>query len=336
MTASAIGLCLVLGARLRRLITFLLRLNLRAFARGAAGALACVALLALQPRLAPAQSVDEFVIDEAPDAEAIEPIDLSPSLSMEGELDEQIEGQYVAGAPYDAHPYGGAECCDCGTEPYCNGVSWITGPYFKAGVASAVGSDLLETGRDAGYAITGGIRQPFGPDLLNPRYFFDVGGGYLSAFGETTRITTATQTTNLGVVTSIDQRTTLDEVRRGSAHVALGRFWGAWYDDRNLDPQVRLALRLGGRLGHVRGSFQDTPLVAPPAGAIVTANYSKTDTFGGLFVGAEAVLLERQYAFGQCKWTLEGEFANDWVDFERFHSGSFVTASVLVGFMLSR
>jgi hypothetical protein len=321
-----------LDTRLRRHITLLLRLNLRASARGAAGALACVALLALQSRLALAQSVDAFVIDEAPDAEAIEPLDLAPSMSLEGEY----EGQYVAGAPYDAHPYGGDECCDGGTEPYCNGVSWISGPYFKAGVASAVGSDLLETGRNGGYAISGGIRQPFGPDLLNPRYFFDVGGGYLSAFGDTTRVTTATQTTILGVVSSINQSTTLDEVRRGSAHLAIGRFWGDYYDDRGRDPQVRLALRFGGRLGHVRGSFQDTPLVAPPAGATVTANYSKTDTFGGLFLGAEAVLLERQYAFGQCKWTLEGEFANDWVDFESFHSGSFVTASVLVGFMLSR
>jgi hypothetical protein len=309
---------------LQRLITSTVRLNLRAVACAAA------LLSALAPPIA-AQTIDQFIVEEEAPGETIAPIesvDLAPSMSPSMD--------YIPGAPYDGHPYGGPESCDCGPDPYCNGIAWITGPYLKAGVASAIGSDLLETGRDGGYAISGGVRQPFGPDLLNPRYFFDVGGGYLSAFGDTTRATTARQTTILGVTTAINQLTTLEEVQRGSAHVALGRFWGAWYDDRGRDPQIRLALRFGGRLGHIRGRFDDTPLVAPPAGATIAVDYSKTDTFGGLFLGGEAVLLERQYAFGQCKWTLEGEFANDWVDFERFHHGSFVTASVLVGFMLSR
>jgi len=315
---------------LPRHITSKERLNLRAGAWPAVWALACLASLTVfRVQLAAAQTIDELVAADESAVESFEPapVELTPMVpSME----------YVAGAPYDAHPYGGAESCDCGPDPYCNGISWISGPYFKAGVASAIGSDLIETGRDAGYAISGGIRQPLGPDLLNPRYFFDVGGGYLSVFGDTTRITTARQTTNLGVTTAINQLTTMDEVRRGSAHLALGRFWGDWCDDRGRDPQVRLALRVGGRFGHIRGSFHDTPLVAPPAGATIEVDYGKTDTFGGLFVGGEAVLLERQYAFGRCKWTLEGEVANDWVDFERFHSGSLVTASVLVGFMLSR
>jgi hypothetical protein len=318
---------------LRRHITPIVRLNLRAVACAAALASALM-------QGAAAQTIDQFIVEEEAASEFAEPVEtLDSAETVEGvELAPAMDSscEYVAGAPYDAHPYGGAESCECGDEPYSNGVSWISGPYLKAGVASAIGSDLLETGRDAGYAISGGIRQPFGPDLLGPRYFFDVGGGYLSAFGETTRITTATQTTNLGVVSTINQRTTLDEVQRGSAHLALGRFWGDWRDDRNRDPQIRLALRIGGRLGHIRGQFDDAPLVAPPAGATLADNYSKTDTFGGLFLGGEAVLLERQYAFGECKWTLEGELANDWVDFERFHHGSFVTAAVLVGFMVSR
>lgn len=316
-----------LGCDLRRHFTSIVRLTVRAAACAAA-----LLTASLQP--VAAQTIDQYIAEDEPPTEYVENIAPADTVDLAPELAPAIE--YVPGAPYDAHPYGGDEYCECGPEPYSNGVAWISGPYFKAGVASAIGSDLLETGRDAGYAITGGIRQPFGPDLLNPRYFFDVGGGYLSAFGETTRITTATQTTNLGVNSSINQLTTLDEVQRGSAHLAIGRFWGDWRDDRNRDPQVRLALRFGGRLGHIRGQFDDTPLVAPPAGATLADNYSKTDTFGGLFLGGEAVLLERQFAFGQCKWTLEGEVANDWVDFERFHHGSFVTAAVLVGFMVSR
>lgn len=312
----------------------LLRFNLRAAARRTARAWACLAALSVwYAPPATAQTIDQYIIDEDVAVEEQAAIDSAEPVVLAPSMDTSLE--YAAGAPYDALGYDDPSC-NCGDEPYCNGVSWISGPYLKAGVASAIGSDLLEEGREGGYAISGGIRQPFGPDILNPRYFFDVGGGFLSAFGETTRITTATQTTNLGVVSSINQSTTLDEVMRGSAHLALGRFWGDWYDDRSRDPQIRLALRFGGRLGHIRGSFDDTPLVAVPAGATLADNYSKTDTFGGLFLGGEAVLLERQYAFGQCKWTLEGELANDWVDFERFHHGSFVTASVLVGFMLSR
>jgi hypothetical protein len=243
-------------------------------------------------------------------------------------------GPLPEAAPYEPPP--AESCC---TSPCGRPVSWISGPYLKSGVAFALGSDLLEDGRDAGYAISGGTRQELGPGLFDDHFFFDVGGSYLAAFGDTTRITTGRQTVlvnSVPIVTAINFRTELDEVRRGSAHVALGRFWGAWYDDPGGDPQIRIASRLGGRVGSIRGSFQDQPLVAPPAGATIEANYSKTDVFGGIFFSTEAILLQRQYAFGHLQWTLDAEFANDWVNLEGFHSGSLTTAALTLGFMLSR
>jgi len=53
-------------------------------------------------------------------------------------------------------------------------------------------------------------------------------------------------------------------------------------------------------------------------------------------VGAEAILLDRNYSFGHVQWTLDGELANDWMEFEGFERGSLGTASLTLGFMLSR
>ncbi len=213
-------------------------------------------------------------------------------------------------------------------------VNWISGPYLKAGPTLVVGDDLLE-GQDVGWTAAGGYRVPWGP-AFDQRLFTDLGGSYLSAYGETTRQTVGQQTLS-GVTTNINMATTLKEVKRGGVQAAFGWYWGDVIDQRSNDPQLRFATRLGGRWAHVRGRFEDVPLAFPPVGAVITnSSYGKTSTIGGLFVGTEAILLHRDTSIGSIAWTVDGEFSNDWIEFDNFESGSLGTASVMVGFMLSR
>jgi len=219
-------------------------------------------------------------------------------------------------------------------------VNWISGPYFKAGPNLVIGGDVLEGNREVGYTIAGGYRQPLGPEIGGDRWFFDFGGSYMSAFGETTRDTEG-RVVLLGTVVSFEPNvfeSTLKEVRRGSVHAALGWFWGAPVDNRGWDPQLRFASRLGGRVGHVRGRFSEEliPGAIMPPNETATPSHGNTDTFGGLFVSTEAILLRRHTAVGEVQWTVDGELANDWIDFEKFHSGSLGSASIMMGFMLSR
>jgi hypothetical protein len=77
----------------------------------------------------------------------------------------------------------------------------------------------------------------------------------------------------------------------------------------------------------------------PPGATTETLDanhYRRTDTYGGLFVGTEAILLQRQYSFGQFQWTVDGEFACDWINFDNVIEGDLGTAAVMMGFMLSR
>jgi hypothetical protein len=58
--------------------------------------------------------------------------------------------------------------------------------------------------------------------------------------------------------------------------------------------------------------------------------------YGGLFVGTEAILLQRQYAIGHIQWTLDGQYAHDWIDIGGRWDGDLSVGSVMMGFMLSR
>jgi hypothetical protein len=217
-------------------------------------------------------------------------------------------------------------------------VSWISGPYFKAGVNAPLGEDLLEGRQKTGYAIAGGYRQPLGPALWGDQLFFDLGLSYLSAFGHTTRSTAGRRVSALGTVTIVDNAflSTLNEVRRAGVSAAVGWYWGEPEDVRGRDPQIRIATRLGGRAGSVRGRFLEFAPIPPPAGGSLTAIHGDTDVFGGVFAGAEAILLDRDYAIGHVEWTVDAELANDWIEFDGFDRGSLGTATVMCGFMLSR
>jgi hypothetical protein len=215
-------------------------------------------------------------------------------------------------------------------------INWISGPYVKAGPATAIGGGIIGD-HEAGWTISGGYRQPMSP-ALDERLFLDMGGSYMSVFGERTLNTSAFVTPAVGdqFVVQNAFSTLLDEVQRAGVHAAFGWYWGAPIDVRSNDPQLRIATRLGGRWSHIIGQFTDTQLIAPPAGATQRTNYCNSDTAGGLYVGTEVMLLNRDWAGGSVQWTLDAEIANDWIDFEGFESGSLGTATIMLGWMYSR
>jgi hypothetical protein len=217
-------------------------------------------------------------------------------------------------------------------------IGWISGPYLRYGVDFVIGEGVLEGGQKLGWGINGGFRQAFAPGLAPGRMFFDFGGGYLSAVGNTNRILPGLATNIAGVQSTIPDafNVNLTEVKRASIQTALGWYWGDVVDRRGDDPQLRFATRFGGRFGSVRGRFLEERLEDPPVGGTLESTYLNTDTFGGLLFGTEAILLKRSYSTCNVLWTADVEFANDWIEFGGFDSGSLGTASLMTGFMLSR
>lgn len=218
-------------------------------------------------------------------------------------------------------------------------VSWISGPYLRYGVDFVIGEGVLEGGQKLGWGINGGFRQAFAPGLAPGNMFFDLGGGYLSAVGNTHRLTPGLQTNEITNATSTVANAysvNLTEVKRAGVNLALGWYWGDAVDCRADDPRLRFATRFGGRFGSVRGRFLERRVIEPVANSTMKSTYLNTDTFGGLFVGTEAILLKRTYSTCNVLWTADVEFANDWIEFGGFDSGSLGTASLMTGIMLSR
>jgi hypothetical protein len=293
----------------------------------------------LSPQLAVAQEL-ETLGDEA--AAAVDPL-LGEAPS--GQL--LIDGAMPPAASYAA--YGAEADFESEVPPMVRPVNWISGPYLRGGVNFVIGEGIFDQQQDVGYGISGGYRQPLGPEIGGDRFFFDLGGSFQNSYGKATPVFIPGQEITRFNGTVIDAevlptafRSTLEELRRGSLHAALGWFWGPGLDNRGADPQMRFATRLGGRIGHARGGFKEEQLIFPPMPTpttVVTIDrmfYKKTDTYGGLFVGTEAILLQRDFSFGQFQWTVDGEFANDWINIGNVWDGSLGTASVMMGFMLSR
>jgi hypothetical protein len=304
--------------------------------------LAClVVACGTAPQLAPGQDLESIesqaatadsLLGEAPSDQLL--LDAAPAAQAA-----PFAG-YVSDSEFDAE-----------APPVVRPVNWISGPYLRGGVNFVIGESIFDQRQDVGYGISGGYRQPLGPEIGGDRFFFDLGGSYQEARGiATTQNIQGTQLTRInGVVVDADFfptafSATLEELRRGSLHAALGWFWGEGLDNRSRDPQIRVATRVGGRVGHARGGFDiQQHIFAPPPPNIATTItldrdfFNRTDTYGGLFVGTEAILLQRQFSFGHFQWTLDGEFANDWIELgEGRWEGSLGTASVMMGFMLSR
>lgn len=274
------------------------------------------------------------------------------SLSTEGlaverlhpPTDEQATGhmQPMGEPPIDfaCGPYGSGVQDDPSLMSSDMPINWISGPYFRYGVDFIIGDGVLEGGQKVSWGINGGYRQPFSLGLAPPNMFFDLGGGYSSAVGMTERLVDATETTFAG--TTIERpdsmRARLTEVKRASIQAALGWYWGDPVDHREFDPQLRFATRFGGRVGSVRGNFLESRVSGNnvPDSSTLTTDYLNTDTFGGLLLGAEAILLKRSYGNCNVLWTADLEFSNDWIEFGGYSSGSLGLASLMTGLMLSR
>jgi hypothetical protein len=174
-----------------------------------------------------------------------------------------------------------------------------------------------------------------------------MGGSYLSAMGDETRLTPGTLTftnalTNIERIEFFNEfaESTLSEVRRAGAHVAIGSYLG---------PATNyglFSLRVGLRLAHVRGQFSseltdevqmaiDDPMPQETVTAI-NNGFSRTDTSCGVFIGMESVLYQRRTPIGHIQFVLDGEFANDWIEFDNFGDDSLATGSVLFGFTIGR
>jgi hypothetical protein len=242
-----------------------------------------------------------------------------------------INDPQVQPAQYSDWEYGGGPAPVMMQQP----ANWISGPYMKTGVAVGLGGGFL-TDQVPGFNVTGGFRQTLGP-ALDERLFLDVGGSYMSIYGDTTQTVNGRQNVNGNIVIVPDAfDANLREVKRAMAHLAFGRYWGDVLDTRSDDPQWRIASRVGGRWGHIRGRFDDLQLVPPPNPVAMSADYGKTDTTGGLFWGIEAIYLMRRTTLGNMAWTVDTELANDWMKFNNWNSGNVGTASFMLGFMVTR
>ncbi len=305
----------------------------------AIGAWTCSGARAQELLEGDALSLPQDILGAAPDGSVM--LDAQPA-----PMTPYDAGPYAA-APYDAgvgSSYGADQLCDAASIGPTRPVNWISGPYLRGGVNFALDDELFDADQKAGYGIIGGYRQPLGPQIGGDRFFFDLGGSFQNSYGESTprgtpgrRITTIANITLEDAVIQNLYENTLEEIRRGSAHAALGWFWGPGLDHRGWDPQVRLATRIGGRVGHARGGFSEERIAVPNNNQTISpAAFPATDTYGGLFIGTEAILLQRQFTFGHFQWTVDGEYASDWIDFGGRWEGTLSTASVTMGFMLSR
>lgn len=285
--------------------------------------------------------IDFIAAEQLPDETAPESL-LQPESLLEDEVLQQPIAEYRP-APMDAYPDPGMERFGVGPDDQPpmgpRPISWISGPYLRYGVDFVIGEGILEGGQKLGWGINGGFRQPLGPGIASGRTFIDFGGGYLSGVGNTNRILPGLATLITGTTQTIDDAfsVNLTEVKRASVNVALGWYWGDVVDRRGEDPRLRFATRFGARYGSVRGRFLEELIIDPPITVTsIKTTYLNTDTFGGMLLGTEVILLNRTYGACNVQWTADVEFANDWMEFGGFDSGSLGTASLMTGFMLAR
>lgn len=224
--------------------------------------------------------------------------------------------------------------------------------FVKAGPAFNLDNNFFETS-NVGWTIAGGVRQPFAARGPGGFLFFDLGGSFLGVSGDADpRPVPGVFVVNdpLGPVSSTPLPDLLNaqlvEIDRGSVDAAIG--WQRTPEGPGAG--LGMMFRLGGRLGHAHGEFHEvtsattnalTAGLAPNQTATLLENYSKTDTFGGLFCGAGVTFLNRDIctaAFGRLGMALgaEFEYSHDWIDFGNYEDNGFSTGAALFSFELYR
>lgn len=304
---------------------------------------AAFGLVAASARASEPTAVDSQVSLVNPAEELLAPLP-QPVLEASPLADVAIDDQVTPAGYYESGHYGGSP-----SRQMQRPINWISGPYIRAGVSLGLGSSLFDS-QSTGWTISGGFRNAL-PPMYDERMFLDFGGSYMSAYGEQSHVfdgnrtvTNSISNTTRNTFITDALRMHLREVKRAGIHAGFGWYWGDTLDTPGDASKLRLATRLGGRISHVRGRFTPEILSTGPndlvAGESITAirpvTFGRTDTSGGLYVGTEAILVNRKHDWGTTSWTLDSEFANDWVSFDDFDSGSLGTASITLGWMFSR
>jgi len=224
--------------------------------------------------------------------------------------------------------------------------------FVKSGPVFALDQGFFSSS-DTGWSIAGGVRQPFAARGPGGFVFIDLGGSFLTVSGDSNpRPVPGTFVVNgpTGPVSSTSlpdlMNVQLVEINRASVDAAIG-----WQRTPN-GPGGGLGMmfRLGGRYGHINGSFQEktSPTtdaliagLAPGQSSVLLDNYSKNDTFAGLFVGGGFTLVNTDYysqALGRLGVSIgtEVEYSYDWIDFGNYQNSGFSTGAVLFNFALTR
>lgn len=279
----------------------------------------------------PLESTDELVL--LPEMEELEQSAADQSVH----IDPAVEPVVCYDCPDCVHyiPSPSYPCDPCG----CRTMSCLAGPYFKTGWNGVIADGIFDTFDQLGYNFSLGYRQPLGMGFGGRRLFFDTGASYMSAFGTTTRSVRGKEVdgiTNVSTPKDDAYSVTLTEIRRTGIHGGVGWYFGSLFDTPSEDPQARLGLIVGGRFADMHGVDTVEELDGPATGNTQTSLAKTTDMSGGIYVELEWLLLRRNSPIGDCQWTLDGEFAHDWVDFEGFEQRGLATASLLFGFMVAR
>ncbi len=283
-----------------------------------------------------------------PDASLLEDlpeVELAFGLQEDDKEENVLQASYRAGRATGLPGFVGSRQWSAAREfiPPVQPANWMMGPYFNSGVNFVLGDGLISADQDAGYTITGGVRQPTGFAFRWGRTFLDLGGSYQSLFGTSPIQPTYSAFESVGGAAPVERpdayRETLEEVRRAGVHLGLGLVLGSLRDSVREDPQVRVSTTAGGRWSHVSGRFSIEQLVFPvaPGNAFIPQrDFSKTDSSFGLFWKTEAVLLQRATRVGDLQLTLSGEVAHDFVNLTGFAARDITSAAVLFGFMVAK
>lgn len=209
---------------------------------------------------------------------------------------------------------------------------------------------------DVGWSIQVVTRQPIARPGEVGYLFLDLGGSFMAINGDDDPIITPGNVNILSgnsvqVVRVNDLLSTrLRQLRRASVDMAVGWHHNPPGRNSRTGSLLQLTVRGGGRFGHMHGKFtsEATPsLNAVLAGlqqgdvASISSDFSKNDTFGGLFGGVGMAVNTHQIctrALGalEVSWGVDAEFAFDWIDFKNFEDDMLGTAAILLNWSVSR
>lgn len=216
------------------------------------------------------------------------------------------------------------------------------GPLFTAG------GGFFEDRAETGWLFEGGIRQPLTHPGRRWVLFGELGGGYHGNLGDgVSQVTSGTfvdPNPLFGLTADLPDfyNTQMTSFRRGIAYGALGFHFQPeiWHVPGRR--QVRITSRLGGRVGHLSVTYNQTPtatlqalidsqtalygVVGPPFDFIYSTNAKQSDTLVGMFTStaigwtAYGVCLG-PFCFRELSLVAEVQYGHDWFDLGDYGAG---------------